>query len=301
MLSRRAQRPVGYKKTYKAHAPERERGIENYLSELPSRFRLNPTTKLTLIDYEARGTWESLGITGPLATALEAAQIAAPNPMQIRIIGEALRERSALLCAAETGSGKTLAYLLPLISKLKQQEVRGAQIRRHRSPRSVVLVPSNELVDQVYSVAKSISHHVKLCVEKISGAQEMEKRRQSSAGMVDLVVSTPAQLLNAEQDGLVQLEGVSQLVIDEADTLLSEDFGQDIKVLLQKLQPVLETTFVCSATIPVSLTNLLHDLFPRIMLLGSPKLHTASDRVDVRFTDIDSPGNAKISRTLRFG
>jgi superfamily II DNA/RNA helicase len=109
-----------------------------------------------------------------------------------------------------------------------------------------------------------------------------------------MIIANPAQLLFAHQDGLLHLDRVSHISIDEGDTLLSDDFGQQIKELLGLFRPELETVAVCSATIPISLTTLLRDLFPSIMRLGSPKLHMASDRVDMRFIDVQRPGNAKL-------
>ena len=59
----------------------------------------------------------------------------------------------------------------------------------------------------------------------------------------------------------------------------------------------LDTMVVSSATIPITLTRLLEELFPHITRLGSPRLHTASDRVNIRFVDVQRPGNAKLRKT----
>jgi superfamily II DNA/RNA helicase len=60
-----------------------------------------------------------------------------------------LKGHSALL-AAQTGTGKTLAYTLPIINRLKQDEI-GAktQLTLPNRPRALILVPSRELVQQV--------------------------------------------------------------------------------------------------------------------------------------------------------
>jgi len=51
------------------------------------------------------------------------------------------------MLAAQTGTGKTLAYALPIIHRLKQDEI-GAktQLTLANRPRALVLVPSRELV-----------------------------------------------------------------------------------------------------------------------------------------------------------
>ncbi len=163
------------------------------------------------------------------------------------------------------------------------------------SPRAIICVPSNELVDQVTGVAKALSHHVKVRVAKLSGCEDIDaQRRRCSDKPIDILVGTPGQLLNGQNDLIISLDRVKHIVIDEGDTLLSDDFGQDVKTLIEASSPVLDTVVVASATIPMSLTMLLTDMFPRIQKIGSPRLHTANDRVDVRFHDVRLPGNVKL-------
>lgn len=286
-----------------------------YLDSLPARFQLSSSEKLDSMNYEQKGRWSDLGLSESLVKALQSQGLITPNPMQLSTIPILLKGKASLLFAAETGSGKTLAYLIPIIEKLKAEEKldstttttdtntdtsattttnANAIIRQDSKPRAVILVPSNELVNQVYSVAKNLSHHVKLRVEKISGAQDFNVRKRSSEGPIDLLIATPGQLLSITEDGLLELERVTHLSIDEADTLLSDDFGEEVAKLLKLFNPSPSTIAVSSATIPKSLVKHLDQFFPMIQRLGSPKLHTASERVDVRFVDVRRPGNVKL-------
>ena len=74
---------------------------------------------------------------GPLAADTEPHAHPAPR-------GRALKEPGRA-----TGSGKTLAYLLPLIQRLRDEEVAGKVERRIGRPRAAVLAPSRELCNQV--------------------------------------------------------------------------------------------------------------------------------------------------------
>lgn len=277
--------------------PKSKRSSETgeVFESVPSRFRLNQSSKFPLMTLEKKATWAELGLGSSMVQALTSMNIHKPNPMQCEVIPEIFVDQSVFLCAAETGSGKTLAYLVPIMEKLKREEALKEQSRQHQRPRAVILVPSHELVDQVFRIAKQLSHHLKLRCIKISSSDDPKVVKRECSSMIDLLVSTPAALLNAEQDGLLQLESVSHLSIDEADTLLSDDFGQDIRTLLSKFRPRLDTAVLASATIPVSLTMLLKTLFPAIKSLASPKLHSASERVDIEFYDMMLPGNVKLS------
>ncbi len=48
---------------------------------------------------------------------------------------------------AETGSGKTLAYVLPMLRHILDQE----PIKQNEGPIALVMVPTRELANQVYS------------------------------------------------------------------------------------------------------------------------------------------------------
>lgn len=50
---------------------------------------------------------------------------------------------------ATAGSGKTLAYLLPVIERLKRDELERMVVARPGRPRAIVLVPTRELAHQV--------------------------------------------------------------------------------------------------------------------------------------------------------
>ena len=69
--------------------------------------------------------------------------------------------------AAETGSGKTWSYLAPLLSKLKLDDMEfwksdpeGYDNTRKKGQfvKSVILLPTNELVDQVYETLQRPIH-----------------------------------------------------------------------------------------------------------------------------------------------
>lgn len=60
-------------------------------------------------------------------------------------------EGKSCIIADQSGSGKTLAYLLPMILRLRQEELQGHSQSSSRCPRVVIMVPTAELASQVSS------------------------------------------------------------------------------------------------------------------------------------------------------
>lgn len=53
------------------------------------------------------------------------------------------------IIADQSGSGKTLSYLIPLVQRLRQEEMEGLSKATSKTPRVVILVPTAELASQV--------------------------------------------------------------------------------------------------------------------------------------------------------
>lgn len=70
---------------------------------------------------------------------------------------------------------------------------------RKLGPRAVILVPTHELVRQVYSVAKALSHYAKLRVETTDTVFKF--KRPEAAHSLDILVTTPRSFLRNQSEG----------------------------------------------------------------------------------------------------
>jgi len=79
-------------------------------------------------------SFESLGLSADIVSALTAAGYQVPTPVQQRAIPAALAGRD-LLVSSPTGSGKTAAFMLPAIERFSQLEkLQASQPREPRDP-----------------------------------------------------------------------------------------------------------------------------------------------------------------------
>ena len=222
------------------------------------------------------------------------------------------------LIAAETGSGKTLAYLLPILDAIKRAEQidtenealeNATEEGKRRTdmyyaeappltnqphpttgrPRAIILLPTSELVTQVGTLAKALSHTVKFRSSQISSAytgRVIRNRLFTPAG-IDLLISTPHLLSSIAESDPNILSRVTHLVIDEADSLLDRSFAPTTSAIIDKATPSLRQLILCSATIPRSLDSYLRNRFPELRRLVTPNLHAIPRRVQLGVVDVE--------------
>ncbi|KAK4561616.1 RNA helicase [Recurvomyces mirabilis] len=233
----------------------------------------------------------------------------------------ATKEMQQFLLAAETGSGKTLAYVLPIIDAFKRaekaeqeaertlaaQQQRDDALKKHSQmfefegpskedphpstgrPRAIILLPTSELVSQVGSLIKSLSHTIKFKSAMISAnyTSTVIRNRLFSPGGIDIIISTPHLLNSITTSDPNLLSRVTHLVIDEADSLLDRSFSPLTSAIVDRATPSLQQLILCSATIPRSLDSYLSKRFPAIHRLTTPNLHAIPRRVQLSVVDID--------------
>jgi len=197
----------------------------------------------------------------------------------------------SFLIAAETGSGKTLAYLIPLINRLKREEEWAKKnpesqysifnTRRAASPRSLIIVPTSELAEQIYGILKQLSHEIKLTVcALLPKFDDHTVRKSILPKNVDILISTPHRLNEFMQSRELRSDHVRYMIIDEADTIFDRSFTDSLNPLLDTVRQQLTHLVLCTATIPLALEEKLGHRFPGMQRIVAPKIHTAPRRID---------------------
>ncbi|KFK32050.1 hypothetical protein AALP_AA6G193600 [Arabis alpina] len=223
--------------------------------------------------------FEELGLSEEVMGALQELNIEVPT--EIQCIGiPAVMERKSVVLGSHTGSGKTLAYLLPIVQLMREDEASLGKITKPRRPRTVVLCPTRELSEQVYRVAKSVSHHARFRCTLISGGSRIRPQEDSLNNAIDMVVGTPGRILQHIEEGNMVYGDITYLVLDEADTMFDRGFGPDIRKFLAPLkQRALKTndqgfqTVLVTATMTMAVQKLVDEEFQGIEHLRTSTLH----------------------------
>ncbi|KAF3628089.1 DEAD-box ATP-dependent RNA helicase 39 [Capsicum annuum] len=223
--------------------------------------------------------FEELGLSDEVMGALGEMDISEPTEIQSIGIPAVIQGKSVVL-GSHTGSGKTLAYMLPIVQLLRRDEELDGMLMKPRRPRAVVLCPTRELCEQVFRVAKSISHHARFRSTMVSGGGRLRPQEDSLSSPIDMIVGTPGRVLQHIEEGNMVYGDIRYLVLDEADTMFDHGFGPDIQKFLTPLKNRASKTgdegfqtVLVTATMTKAVQKLVDEEFQGIEHLRTSTLH----------------------------
>jgi ATP-dependent RNA helicase DeaD len=189
----------------------------------------------------------TLGLRAELLKALNTLGYEEPTPIQQAAI-PALIEGKDVLGQAATGTGKTAAFALPILHGL-------AARRKNAEPVALVLVPTRELAMQVAEAMHRYGKDLQVRVLPVYGGQPIGRQIRELERGVDIVVATPGRAMDHMNRGTLRLDGITVVVLDEADEMLDMGFADDIEQILSQA-PAQRQTILFSATLPPRIAKL---------------------------------------------
>ncbi len=192
----------------------------------------------------------SLGLAEPLLRSLNDAGFTKPTPIQAKAIPHLLEDHD-LIGIAQTGTGKTAAFVLPMLQHLAEETERVPS----KGVRALILAPTRELALQIGENIAKLSKNTKLRHAVIFGGVGQNPQVQALARGLDLLVATPGRLIDLMNQGVVRLDTVTHLVLDEADRMLDMGFINDVMKIVNKL-PEQRQSMLFSATMPKEVAKL---------------------------------------------
>jgi len=197
-----------------------------------------------------------------------------PTPIQRLAIPHLLQGRD-IMATAVTGSGKTAAFLLPLLHHMIGQP-RG-------KTRALVLVPTRELAAQITEHLHDLARYTPIKAVAVYGGVSAAPQAQALRRKVDWVIATPGRLLDHMRNEYARLDGITYLVLDEADRMLDMGFLPDIRRILASL-PVKRQTLFFSATLPAPIVALAREMLNDPVSLNiTPKPQAAAGITQVAY------------------
>lgn len=196
-------------------------------------------------------TFEDLNINKQLWNALNDLGYYHPTPIQREAFSVIMSGRD-VVGVAQTGTGKTFAFLLPILRQHK--------FTKEKAPRTLIVVPTRELVVQMVGEIEKLSTYMNIRVGGVYGGTNMNTQKIIVLEGLDILVATPGRLLDLAYTGALKLRSVKKLVIDEVDEMLNLGFRPQLKNLLDIL-PEKRQNLLFSATLSEEVSNLVADFF----------------------------------------
>ncbi|MCG5499813.1 DEAD/DEAH box helicase [Ectothiorhodospira lacustris] len=184
--------------------------------------------------------FRALGLIEPVLTALNEAGYEVPTPIQAQSIPPLIAGQD-LLGQAQTGTGKTAAFALPLLSRLDLSR---------KDTQILVLAPTRELAIQVAEAFQTYARHLPdFHVMPIYGGQAYSVQLRQLRRGAQVVVGTPGRVMDHMRRGTLNVEGLTALVLDEADEMLRMGFIDDVEWVLEQTPESCQLALF-SATMP---------------------------------------------------
>jgi len=210
--------------------------------------------------------FEEYHIAEGIKTSISKLGFKRPTDIQFKSIPPILNGED-VLAIAQTGTGKTAAYAIPVLHVLQERKIRG----RPDGMKCLVMVPTHELALQTDNVFRVLGKHTRVKSFAIHGGVDQDPQIKQINKGVDVLIATPGRMFDLVSQGVLLLQRVEILVLDEADHMLDLGFIKDIRDLMKHLPRKRQTLFF-SATIDEKIKKIAYSMVrDAIRIQISPK------------------------------
>lgn len=192
-------------------------------------------------------TFAELGIEPRLLHAIEDLGFEHPMPIQEMVIPHLLTKEGDVVGLAQTGTGKTAAFGLPLLQRIDSSK---------NVPQALIIAPTRELCLQIAGDLADFSKYIDgLKVLPVYGGSSIDSQIRALKNGVQVIVATPGRLIDLIKRGVVKLDDVHTVILDEADEMLNMGFLDDINEILSHV-PDDRKMLMFSATMPKEIAGI---------------------------------------------
>ena len=198
-------------------------------------------------------TFSDFNFDPQLVEGLQSMGYVKPTPIQSQAIPLILDHKDLIACA-QTGTGKTASYLLPVLQHISISE------KKHT--KALILAPTRELAQQIDQQVEGLAYFAGISSIAVYGGGDgmiYEQQRRAMIDGVDIVIATPGRLIAHLASGVIKLDHLQYLVLDEADRMLDMGFYEDILRIISSL-PKERQTLLFSATMPPKIRTLANTI-----------------------------------------
>ena len=204
-------------------------------------------------DYLSQQRFSALPLHPSLRDALAKKGFDFCTPIQALSLPISLNGRD-VAGQAQTGTGKTMAFLTATFHHLLTHQDPNLE---YPHPRALILAPTRELAVQINNDAEFLSKASGLKTALAYGGDGYDKQLQEIERGVDILIGTTGRIIDYVKQGIICLDEIQVVVLDEADRMFDLGFIRDIRYLLRKCPaPQARLTMLFSATLSYKVREL---------------------------------------------
>ncbi|MDB4835279.1 DEAD/DEAH box helicase [Cyclobacteriaceae bacterium] len=194
--------------------------------------------------------FEELGVSKNIVKALVELGFETPSEIQKEAIPLLLEENSDFIGLAQTGTGKTAAFGLPLLDVINLDT---------KKTQGLVLAPTRELVQQIASGLEAFAKYQKVNIQTVYGGTPISNQiRALKRNTPHLIIATPGRLIDLLERKMIDIQSITNFVLDEADEMLNMGFKEEIDKILSHANDTC-ATWLFSATMPNEIKRIVRE------------------------------------------
>lgn len=192
-------------------------------------------------------TWDDLNIDMNILRSIYAYGFENPSDIQKKAIPP-IKAKRDLIAQAQSGTGKTGAFVTGVLSQIDPAL---------KTTQAIVLAPTHELVQQIYSVFCNLSSFIDGITIRtmVGGTAVMDDMQDMKTNVPQIVVGCTGRVFDMIKRRAISTRDIKICVLDEADEMLSVGFKDQIYNIFQQLPSDVQIALF-SATMPPAILQL---------------------------------------------
>jgi len=210
-------------------------------SDIDPSMMVNKTIKLEeeKMDIQTR-RFEELDINPQLKSRIKKKGFENTTEIQDKTF-ELVSQGKNVIGIANTGTGKTGAFLIPIINRL---------INNKKKNKTIVLIPTRELAQQVEQEFKSLCKGLKIFSNYFIGGTNVNKDIDKLRRLNHVIIGTPGRINDMINRRALKLNDFSKVVLDEFDTMLDMGFLQEVQRIIDQMHQRKQTVLFSATENP---------------------------------------------------
>jgi len=198
-----------------------------------------------------------------------------PSAIQIKGI-ESINSEKDCIIQSQSGTGKTATFLIGIFNNLF----------KHPNNKVLILSPTRELANQTYSVASKLIKHSKVSISLCIGGTEIKNNNINS----NIIIGTIGRVLHMIEERKLQINCITNFVIDEADNMANEKDCIQLNKLIG-LIPVEAQKVLISATLTHSVFKITDRIMKNPIKILLKNSDVAVDLISQFYIDVEVEEN----------